>query len=398
MLKQEVARGPGGAVLVMDSITLVEPADEGALVVSGSHGGTSSGTFALEVPLKLVVFNDAGVGKDEAGIAALPMLQARGVAGVAVAHGSARIGDAQDSWEHGVVSHLNDEARALGLAPGQPVKAALLRLVEAPGAEDAAARLLWSHWQAGSKLAELPAPMRPRTRRAGYATQARLPAVGGRQVVGWKIAATSAAGQAHINVSGPLAGRLLSGQVHGEGALLSLAGNGMRVVEPEFAFRFGRALPPRAARYEVAEVLAAVASLHPSLEVPDSRFADFASAGEAQLIADDACAHLLVLGEAAPDAWRSIDLRHHTVMTRVNDATGTCRLAREGVGQNVLGDPRVALAWLVNELSGLGIALEPGQFVSTGTCAAPLALLPGDAVSADYGLLGRLSLRFDAAG
>lgn len=131
MLKQEVARGPGGAVRVMDSITLVEPADEGTLVVSGSHGGTSSGEFALEVPLKLAVFNDAGVGKDDAGIAALPMLQARGVAAAAVAHTSARIGDAQDTWDHGIVSRVNEAARALGLAPGQPLKAALLRVVGA---------------------------------------------------------------------------------------------------------------------------------------------------------------------------------------------------------------------------------------------------------------------------
>ncbi|MFO1273615.1 MAG: hypothetical protein U1F50_18420 [Rubrivivax sp.] len=131
MLKQEVARGPGGAVRVMDSITLVEPADEGALVVSGSHGGTSSGEFALEVPLKLAVFNDAGVGKDDAGIAALPMLQARGVAAAAVAHTSARIGDSQDTWDHGIVSRVNEAARALGLAPGQPLKAALLRVVGA---------------------------------------------------------------------------------------------------------------------------------------------------------------------------------------------------------------------------------------------------------------------------
>jgi hypothetical protein len=128
MLKTEVARGPGGAVVIMDSITKVAPADKGAIIVSASHGGASSGEFALEVPLKLVFFNDAGVGKDEAGIAALAMLQARGVAGGAVAHTSARIGDAQDMWDHGVISHLNAAAKALGLEVGQPLKAALTRV------------------------------------------------------------------------------------------------------------------------------------------------------------------------------------------------------------------------------------------------------------------------------
>lgn len=113
----------------MDSITTVTQEDQGAIVVSASHGGASSGRFALEVPLKLVVFNDAGVGKNKAGIAALPMLQAHGVAAATVAHTSACIGNARDTWECGVISHVNEAARALGLAPGQTLRAALPPLV-----------------------------------------------------------------------------------------------------------------------------------------------------------------------------------------------------------------------------------------------------------------------------
>ena len=131
MLKQEVARGPGGFVVIMDSITKVTPADAGGIVVSASHGGASSGEFALEVPLKAVFFNDAGVGKDNAGTAALAMLQARKVAAGTVAHTSARIGDAMDMWECGVISHVNEEGRKLGLSPGQPLRASLKRLVGA---------------------------------------------------------------------------------------------------------------------------------------------------------------------------------------------------------------------------------------------------------------------------
>lgn len=129
MLKKEVTRGPGGAVLVMDSITKVAPGDAGAVVVSASHGGASSGEFALEVPLRAVFFNDAGVGKDDAGIAALAMLQASAVAAGTVAHTSARIGDSQDMWDHGVISHVNEAARKLGLAAGQRLRDVLARLV-----------------------------------------------------------------------------------------------------------------------------------------------------------------------------------------------------------------------------------------------------------------------------
>ena len=149
-----------------------------------------------------------------------------------------------------------------------------------------AAQMIWAHWQSGQVMNALPQACRPMTSAQGYAAQAQLPVVSGREVVGWKIAATSANGQAHINVSGPLAGRLLSGQVLGNGATVPSAGG------------------------------------------------------------------------------------------------------------NVLGDPRIALTWLANQLSSLGITLQKGQVVTTGTCMVPLELQPGDSVNADYGPLGRVHMIF----
>jgi hypothetical protein len=129
VLKAQVEKGPSGRVIVMDSITKLEPEDAGALVVSASHGGASSGEFALEVPLGAVFFNDAGVGKDNAGTVALGMLEARKVAAGTVAHTSARIGDSRDMWDNGVISHVNPSARKLGLVPGQLLRDALTGLV-----------------------------------------------------------------------------------------------------------------------------------------------------------------------------------------------------------------------------------------------------------------------------
>jgi hypothetical protein len=129
MLKKEVAKGSGGRVIVMDSITKVTRDDAGTIVVCASHGGTSSGEFALEVPLKAVIFNDAGVGKDNAGIAAMEMLQARGVPGATVAHTSGRIGDSLDMWENGVLSHVNEAGRKLGLSVGAKVRETLSKIV-----------------------------------------------------------------------------------------------------------------------------------------------------------------------------------------------------------------------------------------------------------------------------
>jgi len=129
MLKTQVAHGKGGRVILVDSITMTTPEDAGAIVVCGSHGGTSSAEFALEVPLAAVFFNDAGVGKDRAGIVALDILQEHDVAAGAVAHTSARIGDARDTWDNGVISHVNPLARALGFAPGMRLSLALNDLI-----------------------------------------------------------------------------------------------------------------------------------------------------------------------------------------------------------------------------------------------------------------------------
>jgi 2-keto-4-pentenoate hydratase len=264
-----------------------------------------------------------------------------------------------------------------------------------PNAREAAA-LLWQHRQAGSTLDVLPDPLRPRTVDRGHAIQAEWPSASGQAVAGWKIAATSAAGQAHINVKQPLPGRILTPFVHALGEPVSLTGNRMRVVEPEFAFRLGADLAPRKTPRTLAEVLAAVASLHPAFEVPDSRYTDFTQAGEAQLIADNACCGDFVFGAAAPQTWRGADLGSARVMAEVSDAAGGLRDTREGNGRSALGEPCAALAWLVNELCGRGVTLKAGQFVSTGTCTVPLAVEPGDRVRADYGPFGIIELQLVA--
>ncbi len=253
----------------------------------------------------------------------------------------------------------------------------------------AASRVLVQHWRDGTKLDSLEARLRPQSRAEGYAVQAALETQSAGRLFGWKIAATSEAGQKHINVAGPMAGRIMSDTVIAAGGTASMKGNEMRVGEPEFAFRMGHDLPPRAAPYTVEEVLAAVDSLHPAIEIPDSRFADFAGAGEAQLIADNACAHLFVLGAPTTANWRAMDLVEERPQI-------TLRGERHiGHGKNVLGDPRVALAWLANELRGLDTTLRAGEVVTTGTCHPPLPIQARDHFAADFGVLGKVSVRFE---
>ena len=252
-----------------------------------------------------------------------------------------------------------------------------------------AADQIWSLWQSRGHLDHLPPALRPATRAAAYAIQACHEQRSAQPLFGWKIAATSTAGQQHIQVDGPLAGRILAERVITNDGTIDLAGNQMRVVEGEFAFRMGCDLPPRATPYTRAEVSAAIATLHPAIEVPDSRFKPFEAAGAAQLIADNACTDYFVLGAAAPEAWRALDLAAHSVTAQIAGGASFT-----GSGSNVLGDPLLSLTWIANELSGLGVTLKKHQVVTTGTCFKPFAVAPGDVVEVDFGVIGRAGVQF----
>jgi 2-keto-4-pentenoate hydratase len=159
---------------------------------------------------------------------------------------------------------------------------------------------------------------------------------------------------------------------------------------PNSPFAWAWSCPPRSLAYSVADVLDAVDTLHPAIEIPDSRFADFVNAGEPQIIADNACAHLFVLGKPATASWRARDLAEERPVITLGGQRHV------GHGRNVLGDPRLALAWLVNELRQLGFALKAGQVVTTGTCHPPLPIRAGDRMQADFGSLGTVSVGFEA--
>lgn len=118
------------SLCVVDSITQLGPQDAGCLAVSGSHGGISSARYALAARPLLSVFNDAGVGKDAAGLAALPFLQSHGLAACTVAHHSARIGEANSTLVDGIVSHLNPLAQTLGVVVGQRCQSVIEKLID----------------------------------------------------------------------------------------------------------------------------------------------------------------------------------------------------------------------------------------------------------------------------
>ncbi len=115
-----------------DTITRLDAGARDAVIVSGSHGGLYPAYLAAKAQARAVILNDAGVGKDGAGIASLGYLQQAGTAAATVAHTSCRIGDTEDMKLRGVVSHCNEAAYALGVRPGMACLEAAHSLEAAP--------------------------------------------------------------------------------------------------------------------------------------------------------------------------------------------------------------------------------------------------------------------------
>jgi hypothetical protein len=118
-------------VLMADSITRVGAEAGGAVVVNGSHGGIYAAYLAAKLGVAATIFNDAGVGREEAGIAGLDYLAALGIAAAAVGHATARIGDGADMIARGILTHANSVAVALGCRPGLTCREAATRLQHA---------------------------------------------------------------------------------------------------------------------------------------------------------------------------------------------------------------------------------------------------------------------------
>jgi uncharacterized protein YunC (DUF1805 family) len=119
-------------VWALDSITLVQPSDRRAIVLSGTHGALLGGRpddGLLKVDLFAAFFNDAGGGKDGAGYARLPVLEPRGIAAATLSANTARIGDGRSAYETGVISRVNAIGERLGLHEGMSAREAVARLL-----------------------------------------------------------------------------------------------------------------------------------------------------------------------------------------------------------------------------------------------------------------------------
>ena len=259
-----------------------------------------------------------------------------------------------------------------------------------PEAARRAAELLLAARRERRAIEALPADCRPAGLEDGYRIQDAFVALSGKAVAGFKIGATSERAQTFLEIDAPFAGCVLQGDLHDSPARLPAGDFVFRLIEPEFAFRLGRGLPPSDAAYDRRAVADAVDSLHPAIEIVTSGLQGWRRQGAASLIADNGVDGGLVLGPACAD-WRGLDLPGHAVTLAVNgEHVGS------GVGANALGDPLIALAWLAEHLSRRGRGLEAGQVVTTGVVTPFVELAAGDSAVADFGALGEVRLTFEA--
>lgn len=118
----------GAGIFVADSVTALGAEVGGNVLIAGSHCGVYAAFAAARAKVRAVILNDAGIGLDQAGIGGLAYLERIGIPAAAIDYQSARIGDGRDSAARGVLSHVNELARALGCVPGQRALEAAMRL------------------------------------------------------------------------------------------------------------------------------------------------------------------------------------------------------------------------------------------------------------------------------
>lgn len=247
-----------------------------------------------------------------------------------------------------------------------------------------AARLLVTLRSGGARPAALPAALAPRSESEAYQVQAALAQQLDARIGGWKASFSAAArGQA-----APLYTSLIADS---PARLAAPGGDGVGI-EPEIAFTLGRDFEAQSdgRPYTLEQLDAAIASVHPVIEIVCSRFAQLGAAPPLDRLADNLSNAGLVRGVAC-SGWRNLALHALPLRLELLHADGS-RSLHEGQGGHASGDPRLPLLWLINDAIARGAPLRRGELVTTGTCAGLHPVARGTRVQVSFGELGSAEL------
>lgn len=258
-------------------------------------------------------------------------------------------------------------------------------------AHKALASILIAARQESVQVRGLPPELYPPTNADGYIVNDLVSRGLGWPQLGWKIAGTNPVMQSRLKTGGePIYGRSFQKFEAKSPARFSHAELLDPIVECEFFFRLGDALPARARPYGADDVAASVAAVHAGIEIAECRFPLNALPPMPAILADGAANGRYVVGAEIPD-WRSRDLAAMPVRLTVNGA-----IRRRGNGAEIMGTPINALVWLANARSAIGDGLASGCLVSTGTATGMLLARPGDRMTASFGGVASVEVVFEA--
>lgn len=245
-------------------------------------------------------------------------------------------------------------------------------------AQQAADLLLAVRANPTAKLTDLPEALRPADRPEAYVIQ-HIVAQSFAGIGGWKVGAAGPE-------AAPQCGALPAPGVVPSPAHVSSA-HSLCGIEAEVCFRIGTDLPPRDTPYTREEVIAAIATAHPAIEVLDSRFVDPDAISPFTNLADTQSHGGFVYGEGTAD-WHGIDFAAETVSQYVD---GALQMTHTG---NPAGDMIRLVVWLANEGATWAGGLKSGQFVTCGSWTGKRSVSPTAAVKVVYPSLGEVALQF----
>jgi 2-keto-4-pentenoate hydratase len=244
-----------------------------------------------------------------------------------------------------------------------------------------AARMLMDARRTNETIDDLPEDVRPTTVDEAYFIQDRLSLVYG-TVGGWKVGAPTPEAT-------PMFAPMPLARMAPSGVEIKQTEHRFRGLEAEIAFLLGKDLPPRETPYSMDEVVGAIASCHPVIEVLESGLTAPLSATRLSMIADLQMHGGFVYGAPVAD-WQKIDFKKENVVLSVD---GVVRVDR--TGSNTSGNLMRLLPWLANEATARTGGLKAGQWVTTGSWTGAELADAGTTADVKFSTAGDVHLRFE---
>jgi 2-keto-4-pentenoate hydratase len=244
-----------------------------------------------------------------------------------------------------------------------------------------AAELLLEARRTVRPIGDLPPAMAPKTLEEAYYVQdLMLKAIG--KAGGWKVGSMSPDGTPFYAPM-PVDGFGTSGE------LIAREYRRLRGVEAEIAFLMGKDMPPRSTPYSRNELVDAIASCHPAIELLESGLLDPDAVDRLTAIADLQSNGGFISGSAV-EGWQNFDFAKESAQMNVD---GFVRVAN---GKNAAGGDLLRLVlWLANEAQDRTGGLLAGQWITTGSWTGKIMADSGSVALARFPHFGEVSVRFD---